>query len=54
MSQPKNPELGLLDRDRANRTMMRMGSKRLLDTLQVRHPRIVRLLQVKHGIELKD
>jgi hypothetical protein len=39
-----------LDRDRANRLMMYHGSKLLLDTLIVRHPRIVRMLQTKHSV----
>lgn len=48
---PLNPELVVLDRDRQHRLSMQMGSQRLLDSLVVHHPRIVRLLQAKHGID---
>lgn len=49
---PLNPELVVLDRDRQHRLSMQMGSQRLLDSLVVHHPRIVRLLQAKHGIDI--
>lgn len=54
MTEAKNPEVGLLDRDRAHRIMMQQGSKQLLDRLTVLHPRIVRLLQAKQGIGARD
>ncbi len=41
MTVAKNPEVGLLDRDRVHRTMMQMGSKQLLDRLCTYHPKIV-------------
>lgn len=41
MTEAKNPEVGLLDRDRVHRLMMQQGSRELLDTLVVRHPKIV-------------
>ena len=47
---PLNPELVVLDRDRQHRLSMQVGSQRLLDSLVVHHPRIVRLLQEKQGI----
>ena len=53
MTQPKNPELGLLDRDRSHRLAMAMGSKTLLDRLVVFHPHIVRALQEKNNVEVK-
>lgn len=49
---PLNPELVVLDRDRQHRLSMQMGSQRLLDSLVVHHPRIIRLLQAKHGITI--
>ena len=51
MTQPLNPDLVVLDRDRQHRLSMQMGSQRLLTSLAAHHPRIVRLLQEKHGIE---
>lgn len=54
MTQPKNPEVGVLDQDRQNRIMMQMGSKALLNALTRHHPRIVRALQDKHGIVLTE
>lgn len=54
MTAAKNPEVGLLDSDRAQRVMMQMGSKLLLERLMLFHPRIVRLLQEKHGIVLTE
>lgn len=45
VTQAKNPEVGLLDRDRTYRLMMAQGSKQLLDTLVVRHPKIIRHLR---------
>lgn len=54
MTQPKNPEVGVLDRDRQHRVMMQMGSKSLLNALTLHHPKIIRLLQDKHGIVLKE
>lgn len=51
MTEAKNPEVGLLDRDRAHRIMMQLGSKQLLERLTLFHPRIVRLLQERQGIE---
>lgn len=45
MTLAKNPEVGLLDRDRVHRTMMQQGSKLLLDTLVVRHPKIIKHLR---------
>ena len=53
MTQPLNPDLVVLDRDRQHRIMMQMGSQRLLDSLVVKHPRIVRLLREKQGIDEK-
>lgn len=50
---PLNPELVVLDRDRQHRMMMQMGSQRLLDSLVVHHPRIVRVLREKQGIDEK-
>lgn len=54
MTQPRHYGPGILDinRDRQHRLMMELGSKLLLDTLTVRHPRIVRLLQAKNEVEL--
>ena len=54
MTEAKNPEVGLLDRDRVQRMMMTQGSKSLLRNLTERHPRIVRLLQEKNGVVLND
>lgn len=54
MTVAKNPEVGLLDRDRAHRLMMAQGSKLLLERLMLFHPRIVRMLQEKHGIVLTE
>lgn len=54
MTEAKNPEVGLLDRDRVQRTMMINGSKLLLKGLTTHHPRIVRLLQEKNGVVLND
>lgn len=51
MTEAKDPTVGLLDRDRTHRLMMSQGSQRLLDSLVVHHPRIVRLLQAKQGID---
>lgn len=45
MTLAKNPEVGLLDRDRVHRLMMQQGSKLLLDTLVVRHPKIIKHLR---------
>lgn len=45
MTEAKNPEVGLLDRDRVHRLMVSQGSKQLLDTLVVRHPQIIRHLR---------
>lgn len=42
------------ENDRKERAMMKMGSKLLLDSLRVRHPRIIRVLQGKQGLELED
>jgi len=41
MTQAKNPEVGLLDRDRVYRLMMVQGSKQLLGALTTWHPKIV-------------
>ena len=59
MTQPLNPEVGLLDRDRAHRMMMMQGSRTLLDKLCAHHPKIIRhlrslpnaqpVLETKHG-----
>lgn len=54
MTEAKNPEVGLLDRDRVQRMMMTKGSKDLLRSLTTYHPRIVRLLQEKNGVVLND
>lgn len=54
MTEARNPEVGLLDRDRAQRIMMTQGSKSLLHNLTEKHPRIVRLLQEKNGVVLND
>ena len=51
MTQPKSPDVGLLDRDRAHRIMMQLSSQQLLERLTLYHPRIVRLLQERQGIE---
>jgi hypothetical protein len=52
MSQPlPNPDANTLDTERKFRLMMRFGSATLLDRLELFHPRIVRHLQHKHGIE---
>lgn len=45
MTEPKDPTVGMLDRDRAHRIMMQQGSKLLVDTLAFRHPKIVRHLR---------
>lgn len=54
MTEARNPEVGLLDRDRAHRLMMINGSNSLLRNLSDRHPKIVRLLQEKNGVVLND
>lgn len=54
MTEARNPEVGLLDRDRAHRLMMIQGSKSLLHNLKTWHPKIVRLLQEKNGVVLDD
>lgn len=54
MTAAKNPEVGLLDRDRAHRLMMAQGSQLLLKALTTHHPKIIRLLQDKHGIVLTE
>lgn len=41
MTTAKNPEVGLLDRDRVHRTMMQMGSRQLRERLCTYHPKIV-------------
>lgn len=41
VTQAKNPEVGLLDRDRTYRLMMVQGSKQLLGALVTWHPKIV-------------
>ena len=52
MTQSKRYGPGVLDldRDRANRLMMYLGSKALLDALTNQHPRIVTMLQTKHSV----
>lgn len=54
MTQPKNPEVGLLDRDRAHRMMMAQGSKMLLERLAFWHPEIVGRLQEKNGVVFEE
>lgn len=45
MTEARDPTVGLLDRDRVHRIMMVEGSKQLLDTLIVRHPKIIKRLR---------
>lgn len=54
MTEARNPEVGLLDRDRAHRIMMMQGSKSLLHGLTTWHPKIVRLLQQKNGVIIEE
>lgn len=48
MTEAKNPEVGLLDRDRIYRLNMHLGSKALLERLETFHPRVVQLLREKN------